>query len=256
VSTSSPPTGDRSTSDDREGRASGATARFLLAVGQEVGAGRVTPAALARAAVRVLPVDAGGLSMMVDVLRLPLGASSDDAAQAEELQSTLGEGPCLDAAEAQTELVADLADMEERWPLYAEELTRTTPFRAVAAIPLRAPGGGIFAAMDLYSTGEQLRDRLDLAEVDEVCGPLAALLSGCVEEVGDDGEGQPEWYRQAAGRRHDVWVAIGMVMATRAGRRRDALSLLRAHAYSRSRGLDDVAADIIEGRLPPGELTD
>ena len=126
----------------------------------------------------------------------------------------------------------------------------------MAAIPLRAPGGGIFAALDLYSNGDQLRDRLDLAEVDEVRDPVAALLSGCVEEVGDDGEGQPEWYRQAAGRRHDVWVAIGMVMATRGGRRRDALSLLRAHAYSQSRSLDDLAADIIESRLPLGELTD
>jgi hypothetical protein len=258
MSTSSPPAGERSTSDDRQSRASGTTARFLLAVGQEVGTGRVTPAALARAAVRVLPVDAAGLSMMVNVLRLPLGASSDDATQAEELQSTLGEGPCLDAAESQTELVADLADIEARWPLYADELTGTTPFRAVAAIPLRAPGGSIFAALDLYSTGERLRDRLDLAEVDEVRDPLAALLGGCVEEVGDGegGQEQPEWYRQASSRRHDVWVAIGMVMATRGGRRRDALSLLRAHAYSQARSLDDLAADIIEGRLPLAELAD
>lgn len=256
MSTASPPTGDRSTSDEQEGRAAGATARFLLAVGQEVGAGRVTPAALARAAVRVLPVDAAGLSMMVNVLRLPLGASSDEAARAEELQSTLGEGPCLDASEAQAELVADLSDLEARWPLYTEELVGTTPFRAVAAIPLRAPGGGIFAALDLYSDGDRLRDRLDLAEVDRVRDPVAALLSGCVQEVGEDGESQPEWYREAAGRRHEVWVAIGMVMATRGGRRRDALSLLRAHAYSQSRSLDDLAADIVDGRLPLAELTD
>jgi hypothetical protein len=258
MSTASSPAGDRSTDGGQQGTGAGTTARFLLAVGQEVGTGQMTPAALARAAARVLPVEAAGLSMMVNVLRLPLGASDDDASQAEELQSSLGEGPCLEAAEVQSEVVADLTDLNRRWPLYLEELSRQTPFRAVAAIPLRTPAGGIFAALDLYTTSEHLRDRLDLAEVDQVRIPTAALLSTCVEEVRDleSAEERPDWYREAAGRRHDVWVAIGMIMATRAGRRRDALSLLRAHAYSQNRSLDDLAADLIEGRLLLGELTD
>lgn len=253
-----PPSGEQPTESAEDGVRVGLTASYLMAVAQEVGDAPLAPEALTRAAVRVLPVDGAGLSTMVSVLRQPLAASDDDSRQAEELQTSLGEGPCLDAAEAQAAIVADLEEMEARWPLYAEELTRQTSFRAVAAVPLRAAGRGVFAALDLYSSDPQLTERLDPREVAEIAGTAGALLTTCVAEIQDvdSPEDGPDWYRRASSRRHDVWVAIGMVMGSRAERTRDALSVLRAHAYSRNRSLDDVAADIVRGLLPLSELTD
>ena len=240
------------------GRRAGLTARFLVAVGQEVGAGALTPTTLACAVARVLPVDAAGISTLASALRVPLGASNPDAALAEVLQTSLGEGPCLDAAQTQAAVALDLDDLGARWPVYTAELTRQTPFRAVAAIPLRVPSHDAFAALDLFSTDPRLRDRLDLAELDAQIGaPAAALLTTCLDQVPDvdSPAPAPEWYQSAARRRHDVWVAIGMVMAAHAEPTQDALSLMRAHAYSHERSLDDLAADLVHRRLPATDIT-
>lgn len=260
VVTAAPPPDSGTALSDQARRRTGLTARFLQAVGQEVGADVLTPAALARAVVEVLPVDGAGTSTLASVLRLPLGSSSDAAHRAEELQTTLGEGPCLGAAEAQASLVADLDDLIRRWPVYTDQLTDKTPFRAVAAIALRGPGRGVFAALDLYSTEPRLADRLDLQEIDRHVGaPLAALLSTCLDEVHGNitvAGTTPAWYETAAGRRHDVWVAIGMLMGRRLRRTSDALSLLRAQAFSQDRSLDDLAADIVTRRVPLDDLTE
>ena len=258
MTTSTPSSeGQGAMSQGVRGRRAGLTARYLVAVGREAAEEGLTPAALATAAVQVLPVDGAGVSMMVRELRMPLGASSDDVARAEELQTTLGEGPCLHAAQTRSAVSSDLDDLAARWPLYAEQLTGRRPFRAVVAVPLRAPGGSVFAALDLYTTSPQLDAGLDLADVDQhVAAPAAALLSTCVDEIHDLEQlhATPEWYQTAAGRRHNAWVAIGMVMANRNVRRPDVVSLLRAQAYAEDRSLDDVAADIVEGRLPPDGL--
>jgi hypothetical protein len=259
VVTAAPPPDSGAVLGEQGRRRTGLTARFLQAVGQEIGADVLTPAALARAVVRVLPVDAAGMSTLMSVLRLPLGSSSDAAARAEELQTTLGDGPCLGAAEAQASLIADFDDLTRRWPLYTDELTAKTPFRSVAAIALHSPGHGVFAALDLFSTEPRLRDRLDVHAIDRhIAAPAAALLSTCLDEVSGDlalPDAAPGWYQTAAGRRHDVWVAIGMAMSRRPRRTSDALSLLRAQAFTQDRSLDDLAADIVARRVPLDDST-
>jgi len=254
-----PPAADGAARKDPRGRRARLTARFLLAVGEESASDDLTPAALARAVVRVLPVDGAGLSTMTDLLRVPLGSSSPAVAQAEVLQTSLGEGPCLHAAQVKASVVLELPELRRSWPTYTERLVAETPFRAVASIPLYAPGHVLFAALDVYAHDPGLSDRLDLVELDEgLAAPAAALLTTCVEQVVDVGgrRARPEWYETAAGRRHDVWVAMGMVIAHRSssGRpvaTRDALSLLRAHAHTHDRSLDDVAAEVVRSRVPP-----
>ena len=237
--------------DDRRADAP-RTADFLQAVGFQMGLGPLTAGALARAAAQVLPVDGVGLSLLVDELRLPLGASTAAAEQAEELQTTLGDGPCLDAARTKTGYQADLDELRNRWPLYAEELTRRTPYRSAASIPVRTPDGHVFAAMDFYAEVPQLRGLLDLDEVErEIGAPLGALLDVCMHPVRIAGTDAvlPEWYVDATERRQDVWIATGMVMGREHQASDDALSLLRGFAYSHDRSLDDVAGDIVQGVL-------
>ena len=245
-----------------EGAADTLTATFLQACGHQLGAGSLVPAVLARAAVQVLPVDAGGLSTLTHGLRLPLGATTLAAEVAEELQTTLGEGPCLRAAEARTGCVADLAELQRSWPLYAEELTRRTPYRSAVSIPLSGPTGEIFAALDLYAEDSKLSDRLDVQQVTRDVGePLGALLEVCLRPLRalddgqqDDEQPLPEWYDDVTLRRHTVWVAIGMVRSQCHRPVHDALSALRGHAYSRDRSLDDVAADIVHRRMQVDDL--
>ena len=66
-----------------------------------------TPSVLTAAAASVLSVDGAGISLIDDALRVPLGASSDVVSVAEQLQVTVGDGPCLSAAAAREPLAAD-----------------------------------------------------------------------------------------------------------------------------------------------------
>jgi hypothetical protein len=109
------------------------------------------PAALAETCTHVLPIDGAGISLTQNV-RVPLAFSDDHAAEAERLQITLGDGPCLTAAQTRRPVVADLESMKSRWPLFQRQLVAKTPYRSVASVPLRANRMPAFGAMDLYST--------------------------------------------------------------------------------------------------------
>lgn len=234
------------------------TADLLQSVSHRMrGSTGLTPTVLAQAAVDLLPVDAAGLSTLLEILRLPLGGSSPAASVAEELQTSIGEGPCLAAAVAKAACVADLAELTHRWPVYGEELVRRTPFRSVASIPLSTPDGEVFAALDLYAEDAHLSRRLDVAAItDHVAGPVSALLSICMADVHDVDldDAMPDWYRVATSRRHHVWVATGMLVGRRRQATRDALALLRAHAYSLDVTLDELADDLVAGRTTLDEL--
>ena len=233
------------------------TASFFQTVSRQMRDEGLTPSVLSRAVTELLPVDAGGMSTLLGVLRLPLGASNESARTAEVLQTSLGEGPCLAAAVAKSTCVADLAEMLTRWPVYGEELTRRTPFRSVAAVPLSTPDGDVFAALDLFAEDEHLSHRLDLDAVDQhIAAPTSALLSLCLSDVrGVDLEQEmPDWYLVATARRHHVWVATGMLVGRRQQSTRDALSLLRAHAYGLGCTLDELADDLVEGRAGLDEV--
>jgi hypothetical protein len=233
------------------------TANFLQTVSLRMRADSLTPSVLSEAVVDLLPVDAAGISSMLEVLRLPLGGSSPAARTAEELQTSIGEGPCLAAAVTRTVSVTDQAELANRWPTYGAELTARTPFRSVASVPLTTPDGDIFAALDLYSEDDHLSGRLDVEAIDRhIAAPVAALLSICMASVHDVDldTAMPDWYRVATARRHHVWVATGMVIGRRRQPTADALAVLRAYAYSRGLTLDELAGDLVEGRLTLADL--
>jgi hypothetical protein len=234
------------------------TASYLEAVSHRMGGDGLTPNVLSEAAADLLPVDAAGISTLLGALRLPLGASSDTAAMAEELQTSIGEGPCLAAAVSKTVAAADLAEITTRWPVYGEELVRRTPYRSVASVPLSTPDGEVYAALDLYAEDEHLTRRLDLDAVTaHIVGPVSALLGICMAQVRDVDveDAMPDWYRLATARRHHVWVATGMLIGRDRQPTRDALSVLRAHAYTLDQTLDELADDLVEGRVTLDDLT-
>lgn len=84
--------------------------------------GELLPSLLARSAAQVLSVDGAGLSLMSGPgLRLPLGSTDEDAATAERLQFTIGEGPCFEAHHEGRPVTVTEAKLRERWPALAEK---------------------------------------------------------------------------------------------------------------------------------------
>jgi len=213
------------------------------------------PSRLARAITRMLPVDGAGISLSGgDGRRIPLGASSEDAAVAERLQFTVGAGPCMTAQEAREPVFALYPDLQRRWPAFAHLLQERTRYCAVVALPLREAISGL-GAIDLYFHREDAVPELDVFEAMAV-GDLvtSALSETAVWSDWEPGHG-PEWlHGPAASRRARVWEAMGLVALALELDAATALAVMRAAAYATDGSVDDVAADVLDGRLKPDEL--
>lgn len=213
------------------------------------------PIRLATACARTLAVDDAGLSLVdASQQRVPLGASSEVAEVAERLQFTVGAGPCMTAQETREPVFAVEEDLRRRWPVFTELLVTGTPFRAVVALPLQPALAGA-GAIDLYfRTSAEVLD-LDVFEALAV-GELvtSALSDAAVWSQWTPAEG-PEWmHGPTPQRRAAVWEAIGKLSVELELGAQDALSVIRAHAYAAGVTVDDVAADLLSGRLTAADL--
>lgn len=211
------------------------------------------PQVLMQVCAEVLPIAGAGLSLTGE-LRLPLSASSGDVAEAERLQTSLGEGPCLSATAGSRPLTANAEQINLRWPVFASELRRRTPFQSVAALPLRPKNGSWLGAVDLYSTDPDAPFG-SLAELQvAVAAPILHFMlgqDGWSSELLERGEN-----RTAAQRRMVVWTAVGLVMASAQVEHADALALLRGFAFRHELDLD-TAAELLVGRtIPPEAVID
>ena len=213
------------------------------------------PVRLSAAAARMLDVDGAGISLIDSARRrVPLGASSEDAATAERLQFTTGEGPCMTAQETRQPVFAVEEDLVRRWPVFADLLLGGTPFRAVVALPLQPALAGD-GAMDLFFTRADEVTDLDVFDALAV-GELvtSALSEAAVWSTWSPDDG-PEWLHGPAPRRRAaVWEALGLLGIELELTAPAALGLLRMHAYGSDRSVDDVAADLLAGRLHPAQL--
>ena len=216
--------------------------RAVAALVAEQPSPELLPWALVRACVRVLPIDGAGVSA-TESLRVPLAASDPVMVRAEQLQTTLGEGPCLSAAAAQRTLLANMDRMKQRWPVFFARLVAATPYRSVMSVPLQVAGEPPFGALDLYSTDPTGGGFPALDEIDAAIGaPTAALLMDAPRRVSHAGVEMPVWLdNDAANDRMDVWVAVGILMASAGLGNDDALAALRRYARHHALSLDEVA---------------
>jgi hypothetical protein len=214
------------------------------------------PVRLTRACVQMLPpVDGAGISLTLpDGRRIPLGASSEAAAVAERLQFTAGSGPCMAAQDAREPVFALRDDLHRRWPTFAELLERRAPYCAVIALPLREAIAGL-GALDLFFTRDDAVPEVDVFEAMAVADLVTSALSEtAVWSTWTPGHG-PQWlHGPTAQRRAAVWDAMGVLALALGVPVKAALSLLRAAAHAQGRTVDDVAADLLGGRLRPGDL--
>jgi hypothetical protein len=213
------------------------------------------PVRLARACARTLAVDDAGLSLVdASQQRVPLGASSDVAEVAERLQFTVGAGPCMASQETREPVFAVEEDLRRRWPVFTELLIGKTPFRAVVALPLQPALAGA-GAIDLYFRTSSEVLALEVFEAIAVGEMVTSALSdAAVWSEWTPSEG-PEWmHGPAPQRRAAVWEALGKLSVELELSAPDALTLIRAHAYSRGVTVDDVADDLLSGRLTAADL--
>jgi hypothetical protein len=179
-----------------------------------------------------------------------LCTSNDVSHLIEELQYTLGEGPCVDAYQQNTVVAEpDLADpWTIRWLAFSPPALQAG-VRAVFGFPLRV-GTVRLGALNLYRDrpgplgADQHADALVLADVTArwILEAQAGAPDGAV----------PEELETSADFHFSVHNAAGIVSVQENISITEALIRLRAFAYSHDRPLAEVAQDVIVHRLRLG----
>jgi hypothetical protein len=230
-----------------------------VAIGQELRAamdgrrGLAAADSLCQACVMLFGIDAAALSLVFSGVTNGTFGSSDAAARVyDELQFTIGEGPCLDSVSTHAPvLVPDLAKPSVvRWPLYRPAML-DHKIRGVFAIPV-VLAGEFVGALDLFKTqpGELPVDQLAGAVIAaELAGaPLLDLMHSDLQAAVNDPYSNA-WADLNALSRVEVSQATGMVVAQLGVEPAEALVRLRAHAYATNRSATEVARDILDRRL-------
>ena len=190
---------------------------------------------------------AGIMLMSGDVPQGSVCTTDEVSSLIEELQYSLGEGPCVDAYHLNRPVLEpDLAEpATPRWLAFAPPAL-AAGVRAIFGFPLQV-GAARLGALNLYCdrpgrlSGEQHADALVMADIAAQAvlalqanappGELAAAL---------ETDGDFQWV---------VHQASGMVSAQLDISVAQALIRLRAHAFGNERALRDVAQDVVARRV-------
>ena len=208
---------------------------------------------LCEACVVLLDIDAAAISLVFDGANSgTLGSSGARARMYDELQFTLGEGPCLDSVLRRIPiLIVDLGDPEEaRWPAYRPAML-AHQIRGVYAIPV-VVAGEFVGALDLFRArpgpllATDLAGAVAAAELAAI--PLLDLFDGDLQAAVTDPNSNA-WAELNKLTRAELSQAIGMLVAQLEVEPALALILLRAHAYASGRSVTGIARDILDRRL-------
>ena len=219
-------------------------AEILRAAWAESPDGPGVPASLAAACVRSLPVSGVGLALMTDDGPAGIVAATDGAArELEELQFTLGEGPCVDASQTgRPVLQPDFARTAPlRWPAFAGGALEAG-VRALFAFPLRV-GAIRLGVLDLY------RDRAGPLSTDELAEALSFADAATLLLLHEQASTAASSAVPVLDDRAEVHQATGVVSVQAAVGLAEALVLLRARAFADQRALGDLARDVLTGTV-------
>ena len=222
-------------------------ARLLAASGPERAA---QPLRICELCVDALAVTGAGIAMVTAAGHRGVVCATDEvSATIEDLQLTLGEGPCVDAAASGSPvLVPDLRESPdvavERWPAFMEGAARAG-VEAVFAFPLRV-GAINVGVIDLYRDrpGELGADELPAALMAADAAALALLYLDVdgADAFTDDHDARASYQLQ-------VHQATGMVQAQTGVTIDQAFLMLRARAFADGRPLAELAADVVARRV-------
>ncbi|HEY5457583.1 MAG TPA: GAF and ANTAR domain-containing protein [Acidothermaceae bacterium] len=207
------------------------------------------PRRICQLSVHMLSISGAGISMVTKTGNRGVVCATDDvSARIEDLQFTLGEGPCVDAAQfGAPVMVPDLRTPDDivvdRWPAFLEG-AGAAGVRAVFAFPLRI-GAINVGVLDAYrSVPGPLRDGQLRAAL--LAADAAALALLDIDPTGDlfsDNADARSTYQL------QVHQATGIVQVQLEIPTEEAFLMLRARAFALGRPLVDVATDVVARRL-------
>jgi len=198
-------------------------------------------------AARSVPVSGAGVALMTPTGHGGTLAATDGPAEVmENLQLTLGEGPCVNAfRDRRPVLEHDLTKAGARWPGFAPAAAEAG-IAAIFAFPLQI-GAIRLGVLDLYRDTPGSLDRLQLAEALDYAAAATTILLDR-QYATSPGELHPDLADTADSHR-EIHQATGVIAAQASVPINEALLLLRARAYSEERPLLELAHDVVARRV-------
>jgi GAF domain len=190
---------------------------------------------------------AGIMLMSGDIQRGAVGVSDDVAARIEELQYTLGEGPCVDAYQQDRPVMEpDLVAPDfVRWSAFSPAAV-AAGVRSIFGFPLRL-GGARLGALNLY------RDQPGRLSDEDHANALVAADVVCRALLVMQADAAPGTVSAALGQGTDfgavVHQASGMVSVQLDVSVAEALIRLRAYAFANNQHLSEVGTAVVARQL-------
>jgi hypothetical protein len=207
------------------------------------------PLRLCTACQSALPVSGVGMALMTadGPSGVVLAATDGRARQIEELQFSLGEGPCVEASHSgRPVLEPDLtAAGPARWPGFGVAVMGAG-VRAIFAFPLRV-GAIRVGILDLYRDTPGRLTILELADAMAFAEAATVVVLHLQDRAG--GDDARAALIEPIDSRAEVHQATGMITVQLGVGLAEALLRLRAYAYATGRPVSDVAADVVGRRL-------
>ena len=231
----------------------GAVTKALLAAPHDRASERALAEQVCNASLHGLDVDGAAISLLSSsVSRLTLWATDPTAELLEDLQFTLNEGACMEAAKSGSPvLVPDLDDTTatRRWPVFAAAVSERTGAKALFALPLQW-GAITLGVLDLYRntpgglSETQGRDAMLAVET----AALILLAMRTAPRRGTEPD-VPRLLDYSVFSRAEIHQATGMVLAQLGIGAQEALARLRGYSFREGRLLIDVARDVVARRV-------
>jgi len=194
-------------------------------------------------------VDGAGLLLISEDGTLRYVAASDEPGRMlEALQEQFGEGPCVDAFLEDKPVLADDLAADPRWPSVGP-LAAGHGIRAVLGVPINLREGPV-GTLNVYAAAPHAWDHSDVTAIQAYTRVIASLLRAAVR-AHVSGKAATQ-LQHALDHRSLIEQAKGVLMERRGLDQQAAFELLRSHARSTRRRLDEVARQTVQGIHLPG----
>ena len=181
-----------------------------------------------------------GISL-VEKRKITSPASSNDIPRrVDEIQSEVGEGPCIDAIKEHDVFQTGELKKERRWPKFSERAHQETGVCSILSIRLFVEEDTM-GALNLYSTAPDAFDDSDVALGTVFAVHAAVAMSAARRE---------ETLGQKAETRDVIGRAKGILMARSGASDDEAFAMLKSASQRMNVKLRDIAQQIVEQKPP------